>query len=164
MEPPGGPATQTEESQYDLSSAPVAQHIDYTIKKWAEYGYSEDLKRRLRKGDASALPKHLPLKSIPVADLTRWETQLNEKWLAGLDAFLAHPYASAALRVKDDVAWLVKDSAEKLRKHKDNTFFFGRIARKIYKKSIGHKIGRGIANFFRYATLDVEWISYLLQE
>lgn len=119
---------------------------DKQLKEWAKYGIPGSLQNKLRKGQK--LPKVLAMDKIPIPDLTKWDVQLNTKWLDALNAYLEHPYGVAALEARDPVALLIKDSKTRLETELENTIFLGRIVKKPRVSKFKRALS-AIGGFFR---------------
>ncbi|KAL8434678.1 hypothetical protein ACSSS7_002995 [Eimeria intestinalis] len=132
--------------RYRLSSGGLVKDTDKQLGTWSEHGIPASLSEKLRKGEK--LPKTMAFEKIPTPDLTKWEVQLNTKWLNALTAYLDHPYGQAALAAKDPVALLIQESRNRLEADLDSTIFLGRIV-KAPRVSRFKRALNAVSNFFR---------------
>ncbi|KAL8445732.1 hypothetical protein Emed_005414 [Eimeria media] len=145
--PPTTYQTRAEKKEkYKLSSGGLVKDTDKQLEKWAEYGIPASLTEKLRKGEK--LPKTMAFEKMPTPDLTRWEVQLNTKWLNALNAYLEHPYGQAALAARDPVALLIQESRNRLEADLDSTIFLGRIV-KAPRVSRFKRALNAVSSFFR---------------
>ncbi|KAL8453585.1 hypothetical protein Emag_001804 [Eimeria magna] len=132
--------------KYKLSSGGLVKETDKQLQTWSEYGIPASLTEKLRKGEK--LPKTMAFEKMPTPDLTRWEVQLNTKWLNALNAYLEHPYGQAALAARDPVALLIQESRNRLEAEMDSTIFLGRIV-KAPRVSRFKRALNAVSSFFR---------------
>ncbi|XP_022587366.2 rhoptry neck protein 2 [Cyclospora cayetanensis] len=140
-----------------LSDGGLVKLTDKQLKNWSEFGIPASLTNRLRKGEK--LPKVTAFEKIPTPDLTKWELQLNTKWLEALTAYLQHPYGKAALAANDPVAMLIQESKNRLEAELETTIFLGRIV-KIPRVSKFKRALRAVSNFFRMLLRSPEQSEY----
>lgn len=138
--------TAEKKAHFRLSQGGLVKETDKQLEDWSEYGIPASLTNKLRRGEK--LPKMVAFEKIPTADLTKWEVQLNNKWLDALNAYLEHPYGRAALEARDPVALLVEESRNRLEAEIESTIFLGRIV-KAPRVSTFKRALKAISNFFR---------------
>ncbi|KAL8425205.1 hypothetical protein Efla_004280 [Eimeria flavescens] len=131
---------------FKLSGGGLVKSTDKQLEEWSEYGIPASLTNKLRKGEK--LPKSLAFERMPTPELTRWEAQLNTKWLTALTAYLEHPYGRAALAARDPIAMLIQESRNRLEADLDSTIFLGRIV-KAPRVSKFKRALNAVGNFFR---------------